>query len=220
MMKIFLSMSLCLWIFLCAGSPVHADQDGDWQFWNSTSLEGNVHPRWKLRFEEQFRFGDQFSEFNYHYTDIGLTWKTSTWFQAALAYAQVYELKKGEWKEEHRPFIDGTLQGKWKGFQFSDRNRVERRFRQEAEDIWRYRSSLTVSPVRKWSPIQIQPYTSGEVFVDLDERDYNQYRLAGGFTGRLAGLLQAKLYYLRQGKEKEGDWTVSHILGATVKVNL
>ncbi len=219
-MKLFLSMCLSLWLCLFIGSRVHAYQDGDWQFWNSSSLEGNVHTKWKLRFEEQFRIGRDVSELFYHQTGIGLTWKTTKWFQAAVTYAQVYELKKGDWKEENRPSADGTLQREWRGVQLSDRNRLELRIREETENIWRYRNNLTFSPAKKVSPLHIQPYMSAEIFVDIEQEDLNQYRLTGGLKGQLIDVLQASLYYLRQGKEKDGDWTACHVLGATIRVRL
>jgi hypothetical protein len=222
-MKIFLSMwlSLCLCLFI--GSRIDAYQDGDWQLWSSSSLEGNVHPRWKLKFEEQFRIGHDVSEFYYHLTGIGLTWKPSHWFQAALAYAQVYELKTGDWKEENRPFVDGTLQGRWKDVQLSDRNRLERRLREGAENIWRYRNNVTFSLPnlpKRWLPFDIQPYVSSEIFVDIAAGDFDQYRVTGGLTGRLVEFLQTSLYYLRQGREKDGNWSATHVLGAAIKVAL
>ena len=102
-MNKLLSMCLVLWCSLILVSGVHAKQDEDWQFWNSSSLEGNVHPRWKLKFEEQFRFGDNITDFYYHLTGVSVTWKTTEWFQVALAYAQIYEQKADDWREENRP---------------------------------------------------------------------------------------------------------------------
>ncbi len=219
-MNKLLSMGLVLWCSLILVSGVHAKQDEDWQFWNSSSLEGNVHPRWKLKFEEQFRFSDNITDFCYHLTGVSVTWKTTEWFQVALAYAQIYEQKADDWRGENRPRVDGTVRRKWGGLQLSDRNRAERRIREKADDLWRYRNNLTLSPVGKWLSVDIQPYVSGEIFVDIEQKDFNQYRMTGGLTGRLVERLQANLYYLRQGKERNGDWTVNHILGVAIKVGL
>ena len=219
-MNKLLSMCLVLWCSLFLVSGVQAKQNEDWQFWNSSSLEGNVHPRWKLKFEEQFRFGDNITDFYYHLTGVSVTWKTTEWFQVALAYAQIYEQKADDWREENRPRIDGTVRRKWGGLQLSDRNRAERRIREKADNLWRYRNNLTLSPVKKWLSVDIQPYVSGEIFVDIEQKDFNQYRLTGGLTGRLVERLQAHLYYLRQGNEKAGDWTVNHVLGVAIKVGL
>jgi hypothetical protein len=213
-----LSAGACL--FLWSGSPAGAYQEGDWQLWSTNALEGSISQNWKISFEEQFRFGDDISELYYHQAGLGLAWKMTEWFQTGLTYAQVYELKKGQWKEEARPLMDGTVQKKWKALSLSDRNRFERRMRQDALDLWRYRNNLTVSPAHKWGTLQIQPYMSGEAFVDLvDEGDFNQCRLIGGLKGRLARYLQADLYYLRQLKEKNGEWNSDHILGLKVKVS-
>ena len=97
-----------------------------------------INKDWKIKIEEEFRFGDSIGEFYYHHTDGGLSSRLKYWFYIGLNYRQIYEKKNGEWKEENRPHINGTFKWKWQEFKLENRNRFEYRIREEKKDVWRY----------------------------------------------------------------------------------
>ncbi len=106
----FLVLGICLNLFSVI--TVFAYEDGDWQFWNIESVEGDLSENWKVKLEEEFRFGNNMEGLYYHHTDGGLTYKLADWFYLCLNYQHIYEKKKTEWKQENIPHINGTI--KWK----------------------------------------------------------------------------------------------------------
>jgi hypothetical protein len=191
---------------------------GDWQFWNTESIEGSLAENWKVKLEEEFRFGDNMGKFYYHHTDGSLTYKLTNWFHLGLNYRQIYEKKNGKWQEETRPHINVTLKWKWQDFKFENRNRFEYRMREGRGDVWRYRNKLTLAFPVKWTELSIQPYLADEIFVDLNVGDLNRNRLYAGFRARLMKYLATDIFYLWQTSEKAGDWIDYNVIGAKLKV--
>lgn len=91
-------ISLILAIF--AFPPfLFAFDDGDWQYWNTEDVSVKFSGDWKLAVEEEFRYGDQMSNFYYNHTDLGLTYSGLTdWFDLGINYRHIYEDKSSDWK--------------------------------------------------------------------------------------------------------------------------
>jgi len=195
-----------------------AHEDGDWQFWNTESIEGSLAENWKIKLEEEFRFGDNMRELYYHHTDGGLTHKLTDYFRLGLNYRQVYEKNNGEWEEENRPHINGILRWEWQDFQLEGRNRFEYRIREGKEDVWRYRNKLTLTLPVKWAELGIQPYLANEIFVSFDELEFNRNRLYVGLKAKLMKYLNADIFYLWQSSKKSEDWIDYNVLGVKLKV--
>ena len=218
-MKSFLKIALiiCLGVLVATESTA---EDGDWQLWNTESAEGNLAEDWKVKLEEEFRFGDNMEELYYHHTDGGLTYKLTDLFSLGLNYRQIFEKKKDEWKEEKRPHINGTIKLERQGFTFKDRNRFEYRIRSGKENAWRYRNKLTITLPAKRTKFEIQPYLADEVFVNLDEGEFSPNRLYAGFGAKLMKHLGADIFYLWQTSKKDKDWIDFNIVGVKLKVKL
>ncbi|MBO8152426.1 MAG: DUF2490 domain-containing protein [Candidatus Marinimicrobia bacterium] len=211
-----IGLGICFSLFIVM--TAFAYEDGDWQFWNTESVEGNLVENWKVKLEEEFRFGDNIGEFYYHHTDGSLTYKLTNWFHLSLSYRQIYENKDEEWKEENRPHVNGTFKWKWQDFEFKNRSRFEYRIREGKENAWRYRNKLTLGFPLKWTKLGIQPYLADEIFIDFDEGDLNRNRLYAGFKAKLMKYLAPDIFYLWQTSEKDGDWIDYKVIGAKLKV--
>ncbi|HIE05491.1 MAG TPA: DUF2490 domain-containing protein [bacterium (Candidatus Stahlbacteria)] len=191
---------------------------GDWQFWNTESIEGKLAENWKVKLEEEFRFTDGIKEFYYHHTDGSLTYRLTDWFYPGLNYRQIYEKKDGEWEEEKRPHFSGTFKWKWQDFKFKDRNRFEYRIRKEKNDVWRYRNKLSlIFPIR-WTKLMIQPYLADEVFINLENAEFSRNRLYAGINLRFFSHLKTVIFYLWQTSNKDSGWIDYNIVGAKLKV--
>jgi hypothetical protein len=204
---------LVLFMIFFLSTRLLGDQDGDWQLWSSGSLQGNLGQRWKVSLEQQFRFDQSMNEFYYRYSDLGIVWRTTSWFEFGLYYAQLCQKSGDEWKQEMRPFIDGNMKYRWRQIQLSDRHRFERRLREDARNLWRYRNKLTITPASRWTKFRIQPYGSEESFVHLKPADLYRWRLAAGMKGEVIDDLAIDVHYLRQATEKERLWTHCNVLG-------
>jgi hypothetical protein len=207
----------CLLTVLAApAAPAYTD--GDWQFWTTDGVDVQLNKTVKARLETELYFGDDMSDFYYWHLDAGIAAALTPWFEAGINYRYLQEKKKGEWMEENRPHVNGTLLWKLGPLSFSARNRLEYRMREGADDSWRYRNRLRLSPKAKWGPWQIQPYVDDEVFYDFDAGEWNQNRASAGLTGKLTKGLKADIYYMLQSTKKTDDWLETNILGVNLRL--
>lgn len=201
-----------------ASTCVFAFENGDFQLWNTESIEAKLNNRWKVNVEEELRFGGNVSELYYTHTDGGLVLKVNDNLDFAVHYRQIFEKNKNEWKEEYRPYVDATVKWELWDFKFSDRNRLEFRMKETTYDEWRYRNKLTAKFPWKWTSLEIQPYISDEVFVDFYGEDINRNRLYGGFSAKLFKHLKTDIFYLWQTSEQNPDkWKNYNIIGIKIK---
>ena len=213
-------MILIACLGVMTGLAAFASDDGDWQFWSLGGMQVNLSESWKAGLEQQFRLGDNMVKLYYRYTDFGIAWRATPWFILGCDYAQIYEKREGDWKEENRPHLNGTFKWSWREFGFEDRHRIERRIREGRENIWMYRNNLSSMIPLKWTRWEIRPYVADEIFFILDEGELYRNRLTAGFKGQLVHYLWVDIYYLWQSSEKGENWIDCHIVGAKLKATL
>lgn len=204
-------------LLLVAGS-VYAYDDGDFQVWHTENQEFAIGKKSKMTLEEEFRFGDNANDFYYHHYDAGVVYSVDENLTIGVNYRQVYEKKKGDFKEENRPHVNAVLKYDLGGFKLDDRNRLEYRHFDYQADAWRYRNKLTVKLPWKFTKMQIQPYLADEVFVDFNNKAFNRNRLYSGFSMSLAKNLKAEVYYLLQTSRSSGGWLDANALGTKIKL--
>jgi hypothetical protein len=194
-------------------------EDGDWQVWNSETVEAKIAENWKLHVTEEFRLGGDASQIYEQFTEIGLARNLTGWFQLGMDYRHDYQRSGAAWRMEHRPQVNGTILWTLWGLNFKDRNRLERRLIEHKDGTWRYRNKLTVSLPAAIVGSVVRPYLAGEVFVELseDEKDVNRYRLHVGFVRSLSKGIDVDLQYFLQSTESGAAWTDFHILKLGLK---
>lgn len=197
-----------------------AFDDGDFQFWNSESLSWKVDENYNLGLEEEFRYGDNASNFYYQHSDLSLTYSGfADWLDTTVGYRQIFEEKNSDWKQENRPHLGATASWMWGELALSNRARIEYRNREDAENLWQYRNKLTIKLPVKFTSYEIQPYIADEIFYDFDEETLGRNRAYVGFSLKLLKNLKAEIYYLLQSSEKGKDWTEYNVLGTKLKVS-
>ena len=205
-------------MLLLSAFSAGAFDDGDWQFWNTDSVEYKVNEQFTMKAEVELYFGDDMSELYYVHVQPVLAMQVSECAEIAALYRVVQEKKKGEWAEEQRPAAEATLRGKVQGFKISDRNRFEYRMREGADDFWRYRNRIKMEAPWKWTAWQVQLYVADEFFIDFDAREVNQNRIIGGVSAKVTKELKAELYYMHKTDRKNGEWNATHVLGLALKL--
>ena len=204
-------------LFLTA--KVYAYDDGDFQVWNTDVQEFKINKDSKLAFEEEFRWGDNASEFYYHHYDVGFFYSLEKWLNIVGGYRHIYELKKGKFKLENEPYLVATLLGDLKGFKLEDRNRLEYRHFDYQDDSWRYRNKVTVKLPWKFTKLEIQPYLSDEIFISFDgATELSQNRFSPGLAMNLTKNLKAEIYYMLQSGKSSGKWVDTNVLGTKLKL--
>lgn len=217
MRKLLTSITLCAsaLILLKAGDTFAYD-NGDCQHWNRESIEGNISKSLKAKIDVEFRFGENCSELYHQYSELGLSYQCSGWFDLGLNYRQIYEKKGDAWRQENRPHINATFKWGWSDFKFEDRSRLEYRIREGKDDIFRYRNKLTLK-LPKVSRFKIQPYLAEEPFYDFDAQEVNKNRVYMGVSFKAVKNLKAGLFYMFEANKKNHSWTNINVLGTTFK---
>jgi len=198
--------------------PVFAYDDGDFQIWNTDAEEFKVNKDLKIAFEEEFRWGNNASEFYYQHYDAGFFYNLKKWLNIGGGYRHIFELKKGKFKLENEPYVTATLLWDLLGLKFDDRNRLEYRHFDYQADTWRYRNKITVKLPWKFTKLEIQPYLADEVFLDFNNKTFSRNRFYSGFGMNLTKNLKAEIYYILQSTKSSGKWVDTNVLGTKLKI--
>lgn len=200
-----------------AGKP--ADEDfGAWQLYELEAKRGKV--RYKLGEELRFR---EAAGLYYYETRLGGSYDLAKYLSVGGEYLQARQerylgnSRKFFW--ESRPRFFATLKGRLLDFTLENRNMVELRFKQQADNTLRYRNLSTVTAPWKWTRFEFQPYAADEIFFESDRNGLVENRLYAGFKMLLRKNVTGSLYYLRQSqKNNAADWRDSNILGLGLKL--
>ena len=176
---------------------------------------------WKIQLEEEFRYGNDAGDFYYQHSDLGLSYSGfAKWVDVGVNYRGIFEEKKNDWQYENRPHLNLTVKTDWKGFNLSNRGRMEFRIRQRVEDKPRYRNKATIKMPVKWSKIKIQPYVGDEFFLDFESTEMTRNRVYLGFEGRPSEDLKIELYYMLEStKSSHNDWNEINVVGTSLKLS-
>ena len=83
---------LALALVIMGSKTSLAFDDGDFQYWNTESASVKINDHWKFNIEEEFRFGDDASDFYYQHSDIGFSYSgLADWLDVGLNYRAVLE---------------------------------------------------------------------------------------------------------------------------------
>lgn len=212
---IFILLGLALTLI----TKVYAYDDHDFQIWSTEVEEMNINEKAKIALEEEFRWGDNASEFYYQHYDIGFFYNLKKYLNIGGGYRHVYDLKNGKFKLENRPYLTATLLWNLRDFKFDDRNRMEYRHFDYQTDTWRYRNKLTVKLPWKFTRMEIQPYLSDEIFAGFGTiNEFNRNRFYSGLSINLTKNMKAEIYYMAQSTKSSGQWKDANILGTKLKI--
>lgn len=205
------------WIFVSA-NLAYAYDNGDFQIWHTQNQESKINKESKITLEEEFRWQDNANDFYYHHYDAGFVYNLNKHFDLGINYRQVYEKKKGKFKEENRPHLNATLKYDLYGFKLDDRNRLEYRHFNYQVDTWRYRNKFTIKLPWKFTRLEIQPYLADEIFLDFQNKAFSRNRFYSGLGMSFNKNLKVEIYYLLQNSRSVNKWTNAKVLGAKLKL--
>jgi hypothetical protein len=217
--KNIIKVSVLVLCFAGASLNAYAYDNGDFQIWQTDAEDIKIGKATKLTMEQEFRFGENASEFFYQHYDWGFAWAFDKHLEIALGYRLVYDKYKHKWREEDEPYTNITAKFDiWK-FKFEDRNRIEYRHFRYKEDSMRYRNRFMLKYPFSFHAIKIAPYTSDEIFVSSDGTGFNQNRFQSGLEFELTKYVKTDIAYMMQSARVKGDkWTEANVLWAKIKV--
>ena len=200
-------------------AQVYAYDDGDFQVWNTEVQEFKINKSLKLALEEEFRWGDDASEFYYQHYDLGLTYILNNYLNIGGGYRQVYDLIKGKFKMENEPYINLTLTLKKGGLNFESRNRFEYRHFDYKADAGRYRNKFTFRYPFKIVKFEVQPFLADEILFGFGgTNQFNQNRLSCGSGFGITKNIKAEIYYMLVTTKSSGRWVDANVLGTKLKI--
>ena len=206
-------------LVLIVVSKAYAYDDHDFQVWNTDVEEFKINKDAKIAAEEEFRWGNNASEFYYHHYDIGFFYNLKKFLNLGGGYRRIYELKKGKFKVEDEPYLTTALFWDLKGFKFEDRNRLEYRNFDYQNDSWRYRNKITVKLPCRFTKMEVQPYISDEIFIGFNgSSQFNQNRFTSGLGMNLTKNIKAEIYYMLQSSKGSDVWVDTNVLGTKLKI--
>jgi len=209
-------------LFLAMGSlNAYAYDRGDFQIWHTENQEVGIGKGTKVTQEEEWRFGENASEFYRQHYDWGVVYGFDKRLDIGFNYRQVYEKIKRKWMEENRPHVNATVKlDIWK-LKFEDRNRLEYRHFRHKDDFIRYRNKFTLKYPFDFKTIKVAPYTSDEIFVASNGTGFNENRFYAGIEFGLTKYAKCDVYYmLKENKVKDDKWAFANVLGMKMKIAL
>lgn len=196
---------------------VYAYDDGDFQVWHTETQEIKINKDLKVAFEEEFRWGDNANDFYYHHYDAAFIYGINKYLDVGLGYRQIYEKKKGEFKEENQPNIIAAVKWELLRYKLEDRSRLEYRHYDYQADFWQYRNKFTMKLPWKFTKIEIQPYLADEIFLNFYGSVFTKNRFFSGLGFNLTKNLKAEIYYLLQSTKSSNKWADANVLGTKIK---
>lgn len=207
--NLILFLALGVFLFICLE---RAEASDDGQYWNEFILKHSVTPQLETHLKLEQRFVDDFGDFGLHNYAPGILYKVTQYFDFELNYKFEREKGEKEWTNEHRLEIIPILKGRWGGFGFKLKNRLEYRDI-EGDESWRLREKIIIARTVNVNGSTFKPYFSEEIFYDFRVGDFNQNRIAAGILKKINRNLEVGLYYLYKTSKKKSDWSGANILG-------
>ncbi|MFH1457964.1 MAG: DUF2490 domain-containing protein [Candidatus Omnitrophota bacterium] len=216
-MKRMVSFAVLAIFFGIVNVRAYAYDDADFQVWSTFGEEVKISQDLKVALEEEFRWGDNASDFYYRHYDIGLSYNLKEWLGLGGGYRHILNRVGGDFKVENEPYLTAALSWDLAGFKCDDRSRLEYQHFDYQADAWRYRNKLTLKLPWKFTESEIQPYLADEIFLNFQNETFNRNRFYAGLGMNLTKDLKAEIYYLLQSSKSQNKWTDIHAFGSKLK---
>jgi hypothetical protein len=207
-------------LVLILAANAHAYDDGDFQVWNTDVEEIQLKKDLKLAFEQEFRWGDNASEFYYQHYDVGLFYDLNKYWSVGGGYRHVLNKSKGKFLVENEPYVVATFASQFSGFKYDDRSRLEYNHFDYKDDTWRYRNKLTIKTPWKFTKLEFQPFVSDEIFILFDDgQRLSENRATAGLVMNITKNLKGEVYYMFRSVKSGVKWVDTNVLGTKLKLS-
>lgn len=209
-------------LLLCALSSLVSAQaiQSDNQQWTDVQLAVPVTKSFDFNLLGTLRLGRDISRPVDERVGVGLTFRWGKYFQVSPNFLNIgMQPFRGRKVWESRVTLPVTLRFTADKWRFSDRNQVERRWRNSGQKSWRYRNRFQIEhPVgsAKWA---LSLFAADEVFYDWTIDRWVRNRFSAGGIKVFNKHYTQEFYYLRQndGVSQPGDLNV---IGTTLRFKL
>lgn len=201
---------------LCVVSLSLASDDHQ-EYRAQSSFSFKLNDLWKMKLATEFHFedGEHFNQEN----EALFTYKgLADWVDLGAGFKLIHkEDSSHEWRRENRPLVEATFKKDLWGLQWSDRNRLEYRQRENSPDVFRYRNRLKMHIPYDLFGLPLQPYVADEVNIQ-EETGLSRNRLIAGLIWDINKTLDVDFfYYFQKDKTTSDGWQDLNIIGAELK---
>lgn len=223
MKQLKLFVPVLISILVCATSNADAQTrvpKADTQNWNEIQLAVPLGKDVDFIIQGMVRIGGNLSRAVDHRWGVGFNYKAGKFVTLnQLYFHREARPLNGQHEVEERLSAGATLMKQFGNFVLSDRNWVERRWREPQVDAWRYRNRLQLTNPFKINRAEFIVFVSDEVFYDWSQHDWVRNRFAVGARRAFNKHFTGDLYFMRQndGRSRPGDL---NIIGTVMRFRL
>lgn len=218
-LNLLLGLALAGSTLLCLSGSVWAQSasppENDFQSWNDLQLTIPMGKKVDFVFQGTLRMGGNISKPVDERAGVGFAFKIGKYltFTPSFLHREA-RAPRGNPESEERVTLNATGRFPWKKFTISDRNLVERRFREPQVNSTRYRNRLQFEHPFTIDKQKFSFYVNEEVFYDWSGSDWVRNRFGVGMSHAFNQRFTLDLYYMRQndGRSRPGD---INIIGTT-----
>jgi len=212
---------LLLGLVLLFITKAYAYDNHDFQVWNTDVEEAKLNDTSKLTFEQEFRWGDNASDFYYQHYDAGYVYLLNKFLNFGGGFRYIEQKTADKFKDETEAYLAAFLYSKPFGFELSDRNRVEYRYFDYQKDAWRYRNKFDIKFPLKLTRFEIQPIVCDEVFFKFNGFEFNENKMYAGFSFRVTKNLKGEITYMLRSTKNTliPSWTDTNVLSTKFKLS-
>lgn len=192
----------------------------DTQSWNEVQFTIPVSKKVDFLIQGTLRIGGNLSKAVDERWGFGFNYKLNKYVTLSeLYFHREARPPNGRHEVEERLTLGATLRKPLGKFTLSERNSVERRWRQPQVDAWRYRNRLQLEHPFTINKAKFNWFISDEVFYDWSLHDWVRNRFAVGASHVFNKHFTGDLYYMRQndGRSRPGD---VHVIGTVMRFRL
>lgn len=205
-------MLCCL--FYCGTEKVIAQNYPDAGSWNTLNLEYGINQKLTGLFTEECRIKENFSRLNLLYTNLGIEYKVTKYFKAALVYRFIEKFQDdNSFSFRHRLMLDLTLKNKFGklGLSYRQRLQAEERdmYSSDAGRIneWYSRNKFAVKydldkPYTPYASVELRYQLHNPRKIESDQT-WHRVRYVFGVDYKLSDKNTFGVYYLIQ-----KEWSV------------
>jgi Protein of unknown function (DUF2490). len=192
----------------------------DTQSWNDVQLTIPISKKVDFLIQGTLRMGGNLSKAVDERWGFGFNYKLSKYVTLSELYLhREARPPNGRHEVEERLTVGATLRKPIGKLTLSDRNLVERRWRQPQVDSWRYRNRIQLERPFKIQKAKFTWFVADEIFYDWSLHDWVRNRFSVGASHVFNKHFTGDLYYLRQndGRSRPGD---INVIGTVLRFRL
>lgn len=170
--------------------------------WQNFYVEKKISKQFAIHQNELLRFDQNFTHFDYIYTDWGVTYKPARWIHFSVDYVYIFKQVPLFYSNRHQFYADAVLAHHWNRFKFSLRSMLQPQYNDVYDSPtgfipnWFWRNKFTL----KADYYNFTPYLAYEIYYQFwnpnpIQNTFTRNRYFAGVSYPLNSRNIVELYY-------------------------